>query len=428
MGAGVVTVGRRPYAVGLYWENSPSGRIAQTAKEAAQQPGQQADFYAIRGGNKDGRVPQFGLGQSSAGHKAGMPAFAACLANQQPGSWAGAFRFNEGTVVIIVRDDLVVPDGDQFFFNETDARDRLLQEMGFGGLQRVYAPESWAVPGADTLPISLLLNDRRDIRLQAVIVSKKIVGVGIAGVVVLLLLLGGGWYYQEMQAEEERKHAEADALAAMRAKAQKMVPQALQKPQVEYPPPDRKWERRAEPLEVIEACHKALERVMAFKYGWRLAKLNCDGLVVNMTWERQKGMTNPVEFPPPIRVVTNDMGTSATVTMPLPPLTLRGHEDLFDPDVIIRHYLALDWGGHIAPMADDPPPQPPPGYSGPWDPPITPWVKRSFTVNVQDLPGSMPDMFTGIPGVIVDSLIYTPGAGDLGGAWVIGGIIYENRM
>ncbi len=119
MGAGVVTVGRRQYAVGLYWENSPSGRVAQAAREAARHPGQQADFYALRAGTKDGRVPQFGLGQASAGHKAGMAVFAACLANQQPGSWAGAFRLRDGVVVVIVRDDLIVPDGDQYFVNES---------------------------------------------------------------------------------------------------------------------------------------------------------------------------------------------------------------------------------------------------------------------------------------------------------------------
>ena len=82
-------------------------------------------------------------------HKAGMPAFASCLANQQPGSWAGAFRLREGTVVTVVRDDLIVPDGDQFFSDETEARDRLLQEIGFGGLQRIYAPEAWAIKEID---------------------------------------------------------------------------------------------------------------------------------------------------------------------------------------------------------------------------------------------------------------------------------------
>ena len=99
MASGVVTVGRRQYASGLYWENSPSGRISQAAKEAAHRPGQQADSYAVRSGNKGGRVPQFGLSQFVTGHKAGMPVLAGCIANQQPGSWAGGFRLESSTEV-----------------------------------------------------------------------------------------------------------------------------------------------------------------------------------------------------------------------------------------------------------------------------------------------------------------------------------------
>ena len=191
MGAGVATVGRRPYAVGLYWENSPSGRMAQAAKEAARQPGQQAEFFAVRAGNKQGRIPQFGLSPTEVGHKTGMPVFAACLANQQPGSWAGAFRLREGTVVTIVRDDLIVPDGDQFFTDESEARDRLLQEIGFGGLQRIYAPEAWAIPSADTMPISLLLNEHTEIRLRPIRLPKKYISLSASFFVVLLMVVFG---------------------------------------------------------------------------------------------------------------------------------------------------------------------------------------------------------------------------------------------
>ncbi len=68
MVAGVITLGRHRYAVGLYWENSPgSGRVAQIAREAASQPGKRADFYAVRPGNNKGRIPQFGLTSADAG-------------------------------------------------------------------------------------------------------------------------------------------------------------------------------------------------------------------------------------------------------------------------------------------------------------------------------------------------------------------------
>ncbi|MDP9127434.1 MAG: type 4b pilus protein PilO2 [Pseudomonadota bacterium] len=418
MGAGVVTVGRRPYAVGLYWENSPSGRVAQTAKEAASQPGQQADFYAIRGGGKTARVPQFGLGQASAGHKTGMPVFAACLANQQGGSWVGAFRLREGTVITVVRDDLIVPDGDQFYVNEGDARDRLLQEVGFGGLQRIFAPEAWAIPGGDSMPLSLLLDERRDIKLQSVRIPKRTLVIGGVLGVLLLGALGGGWYLQAQEEAEER--ARADALAKAQLAAQKLLPSQFQT-QVDYPPPERKWEKHPLPMEVIEACRASLQNVSAGLQGWKLSQLRCDGTNVTLTWSRQSGYA-----PMPAKAAVNENGSTASMSVPLPALSPRGHQDLVDPKVVTARYLAQNWPGMINRIPDDPPPPPPPDFKGTWAPPPPPWVKRSFTLTVQELPASLSLFFGDLQGTVINSLSYTP-ASTVGGTWTVEGVIYENR-
>jgi hypothetical protein len=418
MGAGVATVGRRAYAVGLYWENSPSGRVAQTAKDAANQPGQQADFYAVRGGNKDGRVPQFGLGQAAAGHKAGMPAFAGCLANQQPGSWAGAFRMREGVVVTVVRDDLIVPDGDQFFFNESDARDRLLQEVGFGGLQRIYAPESWAIPGSDTMPISLLLDERRDIVLRPVAISKKTLVFGAAAAAILLLGFVIVWYIHSKDAEERALRDAADALA----RAQRAAQTPFSGEQPKYPPPERKWEKLPPPMAVIEACHVGLSQVGYAVAGWKLTQLTCSGKSISLSWVREKGFSRP-----PQGSVVSENGGSASVSIALPSLTARGPEDLVDPTEVMRRYLAQDWPGALARAPDDPMPPPPPDFQGQWTPPPPPWVKRSFTVSVPELPADLSLFFGDLPGTTVNSLSYAPNGGK-GGNWTIEGVIYENRV
>ncbi|MFY9288925.1 MAG: type 4b pilus protein PilO2 [Alphaproteobacteria bacterium] len=419
MGSGVVTVGRRQYAVGLYWENSPGGRLAQTAKEAAKQPGQQADFYTIRPGDKTGRVPQFGLGQLAAGHKAGMPVFAACLANQQPGSWGGAFRLREGTVVIVIRDDLIVPDGDQFFTNESEARDRLLQEIGFGGLQRIYAPESWAISGADTMPVSLLMDERRDVTLRLVAIPRKFLIAGAVVLGLLLLALGGGWYYQAKQAEEEAARiAQEDAIRRAKELANRNNPFASNQPQ--YPPPDRVWEKRPSPLKIIEACQTGLKQIPVSVAGWRLTALKCDGATVNVSWSRDKTMSRP-----PHGSVVNETATAASQTVTLPALSPRGNENLADSSEVTRRYLAQDWPGAVSRSPDDPLPPPPAGYQGPWNPPAAPWVKRSFTVTVPELPGSLPLYFGTLPGVIINSLTYSGASSS--GSWMIEGVIYENR-
>lgn len=408
MGSGIVTVGRRIYAVGLYWENSPSGRVVAAAKEAASQPGQKADFFAVRAGQKDGRVPQFGLGQAVSGHKVGMPAFAACLANQQPGSWVGAFRLREGTVVTVVRDDLIVPDGDQLFLDEAEARERLLQEISFGGLQRIYAPEAWSIPGSDNMPISLLIDERRDVRLQSVATPKS-VWIG-GGILASLMAIGIAYgLYEQTQA------------AKTPIITKPIVPFAEQKPT--YPPPDRKWEKSAPVMDLVESCRAGLANIPAAIAGWRMSGLTCNETSLSLTWARDKGFSVP---PKDWNIAVG--GSTATSSVTLPKLTPRGHEDLTNPDDITRRYLAQNWSGTLARMQDDPPPPPPPNYKGPWNPPPPPWFKRSFTLTVPELPGLLPVYFQDVPGVVVTGLTFKPGGTSASGSWSVEGIIYENRI
>ncbi len=420
MGSGIVTVGRRPYASGLYWENSPSGRISQAAKEAARQPGHQADFYAVRVGNKAGRVPQFGLSHAAAEHSAGMPALAACLANQQPGSWVGAFRLREGTAVVVVRDDLIVPDGDQFFLDETEARDRLLQEMALGGFQRVYAPESWGIPGADSMPISLLLNDRVDIRLRPVAMSRRTLTYIGSALFFLLILLGAGWYVQQQNEKEEAERlARLQAFEQAKLQAQQMLPGSLSD-QVQYPIPERTWEKHPRPMDVIAACRVALSQVPLAVVGWNVSSVSCDQSALSVAWTRSGGFA---AVPP--NAVVGDTGLSATLSVPISNLSPRGSEALPDPDETTARYLRQDWPGTIARVPDEPPPPPPPDFTGTWDPPPIPWVKRSFNLVTPALPWTLPLFFGDLPGVVITSLAYaSSGASD---TWTIDGEIYENR-
>lgn len=424
MGSGVITVGRRTYAVGLYWENSPSSRVVAAAKEAASQPGQKADFYSVRAGQKDGRVPQFGLGQAASGHKAGMPAFAGCLANQQPGSWVGAFRLREGTVVTVVRDDLIVPDGDQLFLDENEARERVLQEISFGGLQRIYAPESWAIPGSDNMPVSLLVDERRDVRLQSVTTPKSVWIMGGALVTLLALGLGIGLYQQDQEAKRQAQEAQKMTALARAKQAANQVAFGSQKEPV-YPPPERKWESKPFALNVVENCHNGLANIPAAIAGWKLVQAKCDAGSISISWTREKGFSAP-----PKDWIVNTSANAATSSVPLSKLAERGHEDLANPDDITRRYLRQNWTGTIQRMPEDPPPPPPPDYKGPWNPPPPPWVKRSFTLTMPDLPASLPMYFQDLPGVVITSLIYKPSGttSSVNGQWMIEGMIYENRI
>ncbi len=417
--SGIVTVGRRPYAVGLYWENSPSGRISQAAREAAHQPGADAIYFAARAGNKAGRVPQFGLSQNAEQHHAGMAALAACIANQQPGSWAGAFRMREGVALVIVRDDLIVPDGDQFFLDETEARDRLIQEMTFGGLQRIYAPESWGISGADSMPLSLLLNDRADVHLRHVAIPKSVrmALMGVVGLVVLGLAIG--WYIQDQNEKETaQRMANMQALERAKREAARTSLNTIQRP--EYPPPDRKWEKEPKPIEFLDACQQALSSLPLAIVGWKMETITCAGSSIAQTWRRTSGFALP-----PADAAITDNGSAVTISQPMQKLSGRGPEELTDIATVTNRYLSQNWEGTISRIPDDPPPPPPPGYTGQWNPPPTPWVKRSFTLSARVLPSTLPVYFDGLPGVIISKA--SVNTGSAGSAWKIEGVIYEKR-
>ena len=350
-----------------------------------------------------------------------MPVLAACLANQQPGSWAGAFRLREGFAVIVVRDDLIVPDGDQFLADETEARDRLLQEVGFGGLQRIYAPESWGVTNSDSMPISLLLNDKTDVRLRYIRIPKKVV-VSIGAVLaVLLLVLAGGWYYQDMkEREEQEQQARIAAMQKAQDAARRMVPDLLQGQPITYPEPERTWEKKAKALDLIEACRASLVKVPLTVSGWALTSIRCDGSSLSANWARTNGFTKP-----PDSFNLAETGSSATMSIPITGLEPRGAENLINVADVTRRIMAQNWPANVARATPDPLPKPPPGYKGTWEPPQPPWIKRSFTLNAPVLPWYTATFFSDFPGLVVNGLSYTPSG--IAGTWSIEGVIYENR-
>jgi hypothetical protein len=415
MGAGVATVGRRKYAVGLYWQPSPSGRVAQSAKEAAKQPGQYADLFSVRPGVKGGRIAQFGLGQSQAGHKMGMASLATTMANRQPGSWAGAFKVNEGIVVIVVRDDLIAPDGDQIFLDDAAARDRLIQEFTLGGLQRIYAPEAWAISGAETIALPFIVQNRGEGMLQPVTIPRQVI-IGAASLLLAgLLVVAGMWYYQGVKEEEERVRqeqirAQAAAIGARNA--------ANGVGKIVYPPPIRYWEQEPPIFDVVAGCRTALNKIPQAMLGWNVSSLSCNKSAASLAWSREAGYTKMLDD-----ATIDASGTTATRSVPQEPeLKNRAKEDLLDPNEVTKLFLVQNWNGTISRLPDDPPPPCPPNVpKEDWHPPPPPWIKRGFNVVLTDLPGELPQYFTGIPGVIVNNIV------SQSGTWRVEGVIYENR-
>jgi hypothetical protein len=422
MAAGVVKVGRRIYAVGLFWQPSPSGRVAQAAREAAQQPGQNTDFYCARPASKNVAIPQYGLGQSSMGHKAGMPTLAASLANAQPGSWAGAFRLREGTWFVVVRDDLIAPDGDVLFESDDAARDRLLQEVSLGGVQRVYAPDSWSVPGSDPTPLPLLLQDRVECRLQPVRLPTKLLiyGAVAGGVVLLLIFLALQWQAEQERIEQERIQLEQQAKQRAEDMKKGLIGKMAQK--WEWPPAEeiyeKKWELRPYAGEIILGCKGLFAQVYASQLGWKRGPANCKESDLTVQWNRERKSFGIV---PDQATVRDDLGI-ATQTVKGNAFQPRGVETLISVREVSAIALSHNWPVMTSRLPDDTPKiKPPPEVKDPPPPPPPPWVKRSIKYTGKIPPWEIWAYFETMPGLIMDKIGWD------GVNWTMELTLYERR-
>ena len=437
MVAGVLSVGGKSYAVGLYWQVSDTPNATKAARIAARQPGAFADFYCIRSGNTRGRAPQFGLGEARLGHKWFMPSAAASLANRQPGSWAGVFIVSEGVWFIEVRDDLIAPEGDMIFADEAEAMGRLQEASARGGLEKIFAPATWAIPGAESRSLPSLLSGSADARLSPVKIPRDVIKWGIVAAVISAVLVAGTTTYLSMkekadqvvaseQAKEEadrlRQQQEQQELESERIRQEEEVrrrqeeeerARALAQQMMDAPWYQRVWESTPAPLDWLRACRDTMDKVQISPLGWTLSRVSCQGQTVSVSWSRATG---PAVVPDGAHVDSSMRTASAAFA--LPEQKPRGEERLWPSEAVMLYALYNDWSAQLSYLPDE---QPPPLANG-QQPPPAPWIKRKVEWSVDLSPWTLKGPFVDIPGLVLDTLVWSSS-----GNWQIEGVIYEQR-
>jgi hypothetical protein len=146
---GVLSYNGRSYAVGLLWFTVQE----DTAKEILKQriSKSHADFYCLRSHVSQ----QQGFGWLNKGHRRGMLAAAAMIADQLVGEWHGVFEAENGWWYVQVRSDTITPNGDRFFKSEEEAYHVFQEEAVKNIWPHSYAPEKWHLGDASTRELKL---------------------------------------------------------------------------------------------------------------------------------------------------------------------------------------------------------------------------------------------------------------------------------
>lgn len=270
------TEGGKSYAASLFWqplmnEDNPIPEV----KEAAENILEGADLYVAR----KGKSPQFGLASTAQGFSRGEPSAAIALVTAlgNVNSFVGVFKVDTGWWYICFRNDVILSDGDTLFVNEKDAKEQLISMLTVPDWDAVYAPAEWEIE--DTKPDTLdgLIQSGLQVKLDKISANNDAVMLAVVIVGFAIIM----WFGYSSLKSMFFSAPEAPVIAPV---------EQVEEP-VELPPEPKPWESLNNPVDVMQECYYAIQKVIQIVTpGWKIEGITCtpDAGVVT-SWRREIG-------------------------------------------------------------------------------------------------------------------------------------------
>jgi len=305
---GVLLYNGKPYAVGLLWFTVQE----DTAKSLLQQrvTKTHADFYCQRLHIST----QQGFGWLRKGHRRGMQAAAAMVADQLVGEWHGVFEADNGWWYVQVRSDTITPNGDRFFTSEEDAFQVFQEEAQKNIWPHSYAPEKWSLQEANTRELSLknmldglATTTLTPTNITAMFGSAAVRNIVIGGLIVAMLGMAAIVGISVMRSQQE-----APVKAATPVRTVKTT--TLQAPKTAVTD-------AVSPQQLMQQCGDAAAQLFISIPGWSSQVFNCSVGKASMSWQQLTGTLTTAKnvglakWPQGVSVTFNNKVMTATMTL-----------------------------------------------------------------------------------------------------------------
>ena len=274
-----MVVNNTTYAVSLFWQplqdtNDPYPEVKETVENVMEG----ADLFCLRSGTS----PQYGIGNSSEGHKSGMPSAAATVAEifQDKPSSVAVFEVDEGWWFIAIRNDLILSEEDILYLKEEDAKRAFFAMMAVPDWGRKIAPASWEIEGTEEVDLWDVLRSSGSSKLQHINKTSQKTKLMIGGAGALVLLVG----YK--------------LVSGLFVTEKKTVVRPLMpfKPVIEEAPPPVQevitfpWETLVVTSDLLNRCQAAVQRVKSMVIpGWKSGIVSCSRTGASTTWTMEWG-------------------------------------------------------------------------------------------------------------------------------------------
>jgi hypothetical protein len=448
---GVIKIGKRRFAVGLYWSSVPDGVKPEVeAVKVAAEDASTFKFFCVR----NSATPQFGLAHSSVeGYQSGDAALAAMLAANQPGGdWVGAFSLDGGYYLCAIRNGQVLPGVERFYKSSDAAQVALERLLDFGNWSLIVAPSTWGVPGAEFQPIEALLSKKATSVLKPVssrdqvtklVMIASIIGVGAAAV----YFAPAANLIDTFNPEAIRTEMD-EALEKVQVTIQPVInvnlSDIVKNDEIETPPTPP-WVGRKNGVGMLISCQSDIFSSFSGIPGWRLTALNCGEQSVSISFQQTTGTVPEAEawvkkyFRPDIDLSEDLFGTNINLTFPasyVTPYTAAIEaDDIRSVEKYLNYWFISLGESAMLTQSDD----------------VTSLEGRYYeqgnvVFNTSSPPVSYAPIFSRLPGFIVNSVSYRPseiangrtvmqaegeeggdGSDGTDGEWMIDGTYYKKR-
>lgn len=285
----VLTVHRKKYAVGLFWQPTAAGvHVRNYARTLSRSVDRKLNLYT------EYRA-MTGLGSHRAGHRVGMPSAAAEVVDAltEYSSFLAAFAVGDVFYLVAVRNGIILED--KIFTSESAARAEYARLFEIPDWSALIAPSAWSMPRAIERRLPDLITGRgrgilRPIgRIRSILLSVVLLGIFIS----LLLVMFRGPIGEMMTARPQISQIDPELAAEYKRQIEEKNKQLdaefdIQK-QTPPEPLEMPYDNLPDVAERASVCFQAIGFLMQPIPGWNQVSADCGETVATATLRRSFG-------------------------------------------------------------------------------------------------------------------------------------------
>lgn len=309
----IINVGKTQWIAGLIWQPLTGSNSADRLREVKQLTTEMSlEMYIIASRNN-------AVGMAKKGDLKGAvfsvsAAVSDVLTQEGVNDFILIDQLEDGRWYYLAhREGMILPDGDNVFDSEDEARIKFFEDYSLGSLEKAFVPEMWGMDNTDTRKLSSLLPElfnakakpKREWRMSDVNPYSTIgkYKLHLIGLMVVAIATGGGaMYYKKVKDDRHKKELERlQALAGI-----KNEPQVLPHP----------WKTQFRAITIASNCMDAIDGVVLFPGNWKLDSVTCNASNATVSWiAGSYGYIDQLKAVMPKALVSVD-GKTASVSIP----------------------------------------------------------------------------------------------------------------